>query len=113
MLPNSERVAVRRAAHRASQALVACLLLAGCATVPIAGVHLPEPALPACVGEEIPGEGDTVGRYFFAPAFISHLRELLAADNGPEATMEALRCASGTAKALREAVAVIRTVNGP
>ena len=87
------------------------IFLAGCAGAPIAAIHLPEPQRPACLLEEPLNDGQIVGNYKFTPAFISYLRDLLAADSGSEATMGALGCAAEAAKALREGVAVIRTNN--
>lgn len=88
-----------------------CLILAGCATVPVAKIHLPEPSLPACLVEEPPTGGEPVGRYEFAPVWMATLLDAIAQGRGSQATQEALGCASATAKALREAVVGIRLNN--
>lgn len=90
-----------------------CLILAGCAAAPVAQIRLPEPPLPACLVEEPPRGGEAVGRYEFAPVWLAPLVASIAQGRGTQATQEALGCASETAKALREAVTVIRMNNQP
>ena len=91
-----------------------CLILAGCGLrmVPVP-VHLPEPALPGCLAEEAPKEQEAVGRYEFRAGWLASVLLLVQADRGAEATKASLECASETAKALREAVTVIRMGNRP
>ena len=90
--------------------MLAGMILAGCAAVPVAKIHLPEPPLPACLVEEPPTGGQPVGRYEFAPPWLATLTATIAQGR---ATQEALGCASATAKALREAVTAIRLQNKP
>ena len=90
-----------------------CLTLAGCAAVPVAKVHLPEPSLPACLIEETPGEGHAVGRYEFESGFLARVESLARQNIAGGAAQAALECASDTAKALRESIGVIRTFNLP
>lgn len=88
-----------------------CLILAGCATVPVAKIHLDEPSLPACLVEEPPQGGEATGRYEFAPPWLATLLTSIAQGRGAQATQEALGCASATAKSLREATTSIRLHN--
>ena len=87
------------------------LLLTSCARLQVAPVRLPEPKLPACIQEEAPAGGDSVGPYEFAPAWLWMLRAYIAQGKGNQALQEALMCASEIAKPLREAVTVIRLNN--
>lgn len=90
-----------------------CLILAGCATAPIARIHLPEPSLPSCLVEGPRQGADPVGRYEFAPPWLATLLASIAQGRTVQATQDALQCASDTAKALREGVGIIRTFNRP
>ena len=89
------------------------LLLPSCASLQVAPARLPEPSLPACLVEEPPKAGEPVGRYEFAPVWITTLLASIAQGRAAQATQEALRCASEIAKSLREALTEIRLNNRP
>lgn len=93
--------------------MLAGMILAGCAAVPVAKIRLPEPKLPACIQEGTPAGGEAVGAYEFAPAWVWMLRVHIAQGKPDQALQEALGCASETAKALRESVSTIRLNNRP
>ncbi len=89
------------------------LLLTSCASLQVAPVRLPEPKLPDCFQEDVNRLTEPVGAYEFSPAWVWMLRAYIAQGKPDQAIQEALGCASETARALREAVTVIRLQNKP
>ena len=89
------------------------LISAGCASLQVAPVRLPDSPLPDCLVEEPPKGGEVVGRYEFAPPWLATLTASIAQGRAAQATQEALRCASEIAKSLREALTEIRLNNRP
>lgn len=73
--------------------------------------NLPEPPLPACLREQTPERGAQVGALDWDPEWLAAVLTLSRQGRGVEATQRALECASGTARALREAVGTIRSNN--
>ena len=92
--------------------LVACLFLMGsCASLQVAPVRLPEPKLADCIQEGPLVGGEAVGVYKFSPTWVDGLKVLMTQGECTRALLEALGCASDTAKALREANTAIRLNN--
>ena len=88
--------------------LVAGLLAAGCAVVPVVAVRLPEPTIPACLVEEAPAPGRAVGIFEFEAAWV---KRTLSLGSQNAILSEVFRCASDVAKSLRESIGIIRTFN--
>ena len=92
---------------------VLLLLLFGCASLQVAPARLPEPKLADCIQEEPLVGGEAVGVYKFSPTWVDGLKVLMTQGECTRALLEALGCASDTAKALREANTAIRLNNRP
>lgn len=73
--------------------------------------HLPEPPLPECLREQTPERGARVGVLDWDPEWLASVLALSRQGRGAEATQQALGCASGAARALREALGTIRGNN--
>lgn len=98
----------RHVASLTTVLLCVLLLLAGCASVPVAKVRLPEPPVPVCLVEEPKAKDEVVGRFEFEPGWVY---KTLRQDTEKARMTEVFRCTSDVAKSLRESIAVIRTFN--